>query len=364
MKLAPLTLLFFSWGAIAAPKVSWVGDLRLRAQAESPDPNDSRFSEAYRARFGLKSALDDRLSAQLRLASAKSNRSVNQTVGDSKEPGFVRRTIGLDLAYAEWKIADFGGNGAVAADIGRYPLQHFRPGESQLVLDADLALEGAALKTDFAIAEGWKFFGTAGSSWIRENYDTYYSEKNTDNMIHWVQAGLDWRDGDRGVKAGAGFFNFVGLQGLLFSNLSDGGAPNGNSEAASGVVRNGYIPKEVFVEAVWTRAEGTWSVFAEKISNDETRDPHEGSWTGIKFARDEWSAKAGWVELQSDATSALFTDSDFASGKTDSRGSILSLRKEFGPKIAVQVTQFSAAAMVGLERYRFSRTQADFSLAF
>jgi hypothetical protein len=195
-----------------------------------------RFMDRLRARFGVAVQIQEDLKVEMRVATAKGGRSSNQTLGDSSEPGSRRRYVGLDLAYAKYDPFSI-----LNLYLGRFPQVQFAPGGSELILDDDLALEGAAFFSEYSFYPSLFIFADGGSTYIRENYDTYYSEDLSDNMINFGQLGLKWTEERRQVALGTGFFNFTSVQGKNFSDLATGGKSYGNSESPTGVVAYPYL---------------------------------------------------------------------------------------------------------------------------
>lgn len=357
-----LCLFLMSLGAQAAPtEWKWSGDVRLRAQNEALEGQEPRLSERLRLRVGMNALVQSDLRVEIRLASMPSNRSTNQTLGDNKEPGFARRYIGLDLAYAEWKPLS-----EVKFNLGRIPQAHFRPGGSQLLLDDDLALEGASGIFEIGLdGEGsWSVFGSVGSTLIRENYDSYYSEKQTDNRINWVQLGLQWRDSSWKASVGGGFFNFVGLKGRLFSELVTGGSSLGNTEASGGVIKNEYLPRELFFEGSYRWSGYELGVFVEHLINSETEDPHLASWLGVVFARKPWEFHLAYATVDSDVVPALFTNSDFGAGRVDVDGYVANLKWNFKEKMSLRLSQFINRVKMPDGALAYNRTHLDLSASF
>jgi hypothetical protein len=344
----------------AKASFKWAGDIRLRAQNEQQEGAATHLSEKIRLRLGVKVNVSPELSGEIRLATAKSSRSTNQTLGDEKEPGAPRRFIGLDLAYGEWRpLAE------LKVQAGRVPQGHVRPGGSQLLLDDDLALEGANAIVAIPLADSaWSLFGSAGSAVIRENYDSYYSEKLTDNALNWAQAGVKWATSSLRVSIGGGFFNFVGLQGKPFADLVSGGTALGNSERPSGVVKNAYLPREIFVETVWVNGPQEYSLFYERVINPETSDPNEAVWTGVAFVRKPFELSLAYAKIKSDAVPAVFTNSDFAAGQTDCEGTVASLRWSFTKNMSLRATQFLSRMKESTDRLSYNRTHFDLLASF
>ncbi len=343
----------------AIPSWKWNGDLRLRAQQEITWPEDSRLSEKLRLRFGVKVEVEANLKAEIRLATARTNNSANQTLGDSKDPGPARRFIGLDLAYASWKPAPF-----LTFSAGRIPQVHYRPGQSQILLSSNLALEGASIKAEHFYNDNLGFFANFGSTWIRENYDTYYSQKLTDNMLNWGQIGVKWKGANSVTAVGLGFFNYTALQGLKFSDVSAGGAARGNSEAPQGIYKNAYIPRQYFIETRIEEGSFNYGLFLEKIMNGETIDPNQALWTGLAASQGLWSVQVGYAEVQSDAVPGVFTDSDFADGTTNMKGYLISMSYKLRKNLNLSLAQYLNRKINGIENTQYSRTHLDMLVDF
>lgn len=343
------------------PQLKWSGDLRVRGQNEKDGDKQARATGRLRARFGVTAKLNSELKAEIRLATTKANRSTNQTLGDSSEPGGQRHYVGLDRAYAEWQPVSFA-----RFLYGRFPQLHYRPGESQILLDEDIVLEGGGLALDYEFAEGFKVFANAGSSFIRENYDDYYTLEDTDNMINFGQLGVRWQRERNWITLGGGFYNFVGVQGREFSNLVKNGTRSGNTEAlVAGQVKNPYLPKEIFVDS--RAALGALDVgpFVQFVENRETRDPNWALWSGVYIGQTTWDAQVAYAEVKSDAVMGLFTDSDFGAGNTDVRGWVASARWKFYKGMTAKLTQYinrTAAASESPKEY--NRTHADLTISF
>jgi hypothetical protein len=341
------------------PKWKWKGDIRLRSQQETTWPADMRISEKIRVRLGVKVDLESDLSAEFRLATAKTNSSANQSLGDDKDPGFTRRFFGLDLAYAEWRPLPF-----FKLHAGRIPQVQYRPGESQILLDADLALEGAAVVLEYSYDEQLGLFSSFGSAWLRENYDTYYSQKLTDNMLNWGQIGIKWKTQDSTTAFGSGFFNYTALQGMKFSDVSTGGTARGNSEAAAGVFKNSFIPRQYFIETKLKADAYQVGAFVEYVINGEAVDPNKAWWTGVSLAQERWKAQVAYGELQSDVVPGVMTDSDFAGGTTDAKGYVVTAAWKLKKNLTLGLSQYLNRKKLGLEDTQYSRTHLDLAADF
>ena len=331
----------------------------MRTQSEKNGDNHIRWNEKLRLRFGLAVKINPELNAEIRIATARSNRSTNQGLGDSSEPAGTRHFIGLDLAYVNYHPVSFA-----KLYAGRIPQLHFRPGGSQVILDEDISLEGTALSSEYMLNEQWRVFLNAGSVYIRENYDSYYSVDRTDNMINWAQAGAEWKIARLKLTAGAGFFNFTGLQGKNYSDLVTGGTPNGNTEGPTGSVKYPYLPRQYFLEGLWSEDKTSFSLFSERVINNEVSDGNSAWWLGAGFTRNSWDGQAAYCEVKPDAVPALFTFSDFANGTADARGVVLSARWKFAKGMSFKVTEFLNRIQASTNNKQYNRTHLDLNLTF
>lgn len=342
-------------------KLKWNGDLRVRAQNESnlPSPGAERFSQKLRLRVGVKADVSADLRAEIRLATAQSHNSTNQTLGDNKEPGMRRRFIGLDLAYAAWTIEE-----SIQFYGGRIMQVHNRPGGSQILLDSDIALEGGAVVTESEISDSLYLRSNWGSAWLRENYDTYYSQEATDNMLNWGQVELEYKFQKTSIAFGTGFFNFVSLQGKRFSDISTGATARGNSQSTGGIYSDNYIPRQYYVNTKMELADWKVGVFGEYIDNSETRSPNRATWIGFSVAKNQWLAQLAYADIQSDAVPGIFTDSDFAGGSTDSNGYVCTLQWKLMAKVSLSATQFWNYKQTTDGSTRYDRTHLDIVAQF
>lgn len=363
MKFAAVVLLGLSLGSEAfaqeKTRLRWLGDFRLRTQSEKADGFDARWDEMIRLRFGVDAWIDPSLSAKIVWATGKSARSVSQTLGDSKEPGFVRRFVGLDSAYGEWRPVE-----ALRVDLGRTPQLQVRPGESQVLFSEDVAMEGVGLVYEADLGADFSFRGATGSSWIRENYDAFYSSNLTDNKINWMQLALARKTKTADWKIGAGFYNFVGLQGQAFGDVSAGGAAFGNSEDPPGFFARRFLVRQLFAELFLPWKAWDLGPFAEALENGESSLDGKASWLGLAARGEKLSVRIGWAEVQADAVPAVFTDADLCGGTTDCRGLKFSSWWEFDRNLRLGLHVAESTLRLRTDRARYNRTQLDLSAFF
>lgn len=341
------------------PKLKFAGDIRIRNQIEKKGDDQARPSNRIRARFGVAVDIQKDLKAEIRLATATGYRSTNQSLGDSSEPGSRRRFIGLDLAYGKWSPLPF-----FTLYGGRFPQIHYAVGGSEMLLDDDLSLEGGGFVSEYEFLKEFFVFGLAGSAFIRENYDQYYSQELGDNMLNFSQLGVKWKRERWQWVLGAGFFNFTSVEGSNFVDLAVGGKANGNSEAAAGVVKYPFLPVELFTELKMPLGPLDVKLFAQQITNREAPEKNLGLWTGIEVGQKSWDMAAAYTSVGADSTLALFTASDIGDGVTDVHGWLGRARWKFAKNMSVRLSQWvHRTDMTGLNK-EYRRTNLDLSASF
>lgn len=337
----------------------WLGDIRVREQSEKYAENEAQRSPKLRVRLGAAVAVSPSLRTEVRLATAKSHRSTNQSLGESKEPGAYRRFIGLDLAYIQWSPIFF-------AELygGRIPQLHIRHGGSQILLDEDITLEGAGLSLTKEFFTSTNIFLNGGTALIKENYDGYYSQEEADNRFEWVQAGVANQFDKLKFTYGTGFFNFTSFKGKNFSDLVSGGDANGNSEDPVGVAKYDYQPQQYFLNLDIIAGENKFGLFSEYVVNTKVDRKNSALWTGVKFGHKIWEAQLAYGETKADAVPGLFTNSDFGGGTAGSQGTVTSLNCKFARNMALKITHFQNKVTTSLGDKSYVRTNVDVSASF
>lgn len=330
------------------------GALDLRLQSESDNGADPRPSERISAKFGISSELDSQLALVFELSTASSSRSSRITLGDSKAPGFSRRAYGIQKAYGDWHPEDW-----ISIKLGRTPQVHAKVGESEILFDDTIALEGTSVELEKKF-EFWRLDLQGGSHFVRENYDSYYSIEQSDVMINWGQV-VAYSDH---FTLGAGFFNFASIQGTAFTDLNSDAAPDGNSQAPAGVVKNRYLPKQVFAETRWSLGPGVWKFFAEYIVNDDTVDPNKALWAGIGWQGEKWGSQLAYGNLDADAVPSFVTSSTFADGKTDAKGLVFTAKWTPTKKLTLDLSQYSNRLNKSSSDEQYLLTQLDCKISF
>lgn len=322
-------------GADWATKIKFKGDLRLRNEnieserlvAASPptvppsaevDDAADRNRTRIRARFGFDATVTDNVKATIQLATgADDPRSSNQTLGSQA----TRKSIGLDLAYIDWKFMN-GGN--LTAGKVKYPF--WRPGQS-LFFDGDLNPEGLAVTFDRGM-----LFGSAYGFLVDERFNASPSGQNADTIILGAQLGAKFALFGGETKVAAHYYDLGGGQ---YSNPFYNASSNGNStigETISGtttqVLAYDYNVLMLSGEMGLTLANLPFSFWADYAMNTASDVEDETAYAvGVTLGKASnaktWEAGLFYQDIGKDALFAQAIDSDFGDGVSDADGWVL-----------------------------------------
>lgn len=313
-------------GAEWASRISARGDLRYRHEqiaddlSNSTDSNDKRYRDRLRARIGFDARVSDTLSGTFMLASSPDDpRSSNQTLTGVNS----RKSVGIDLAYVDWKYAAWG---TLTAGKMRYPI--VRPGQS-LLQDGDINPEGLAL----TFREGiW--FGSAYHLWIEERSTA------ADTVIYGGQAGarLPFQGGTLLLSAqysdlvkGEGFRPFYGCTGTAAVAAGTIACANGNTVLGT-TTANAVLANDFNVLGLSGEFNTRWGALPLQVWGDYARnlaaDDLDTAWSagvvlGRAADRGTWEAGLAFESLGKDSLFGQLVDSDFGDGRTDADGWIL-----------------------------------------
>jgi hypothetical protein len=317
-------------GADWATKIKARGDLRYRSEniwterviAATPtvpayvDDAADRYRHRIRARLGFDFKATDNVKGTLLLATgADDPRSSNQTLGGSGS----RKSIGLDMAYVDWKFMD-GGN----LLLGKQPIPIFRPGQS-VFYDGDYNPEGGAVKFDRGM-----FFGSAYGWWVTENYNADPAGENTDSAIFGLQGGMKFPLFGAETVLAANYYECGSCQGEspLFNNNGNGNTTFRVGTNTTNRLTYGYEILEIGAQTgtmVMELPLTFWANYAQNMASDVEYDTAwaVGAMVGKASNAKTWEAGLFYQEMDKDALFGQWIDSDFGDGRTDSEGWVL-----------------------------------------
>jgi hypothetical protein len=253
------------------PNFALKGDLRYRNENIDAEYAVGRNRDRIRVRAGFVAKVNDTITSELQLASAEGGdpRSSNQTLTGEN----TRKSIYIDLAYAEWKPhADW----KLTAGKMKYPWA--RPGQS-ILFDGDINPEGLAVNFNHG-----PFFASSFFTNLEERSATGESTL-FGGQVGWKQA-----IGTASLTLGASLFDFNSVQ---HRNPFFGGSSNGNTTTTVGCfpgqspcLLNDYNLVEGFAEYSVPVAGRPLSLYADYIRNDAAVNSMDTAYSaGIQYGR-------------------------------------------------------------------------------
>jgi len=335
-------------------KLSFKGDFRPRFEYIDRDadstsiPVDERKRTRFRIRFGMTAEVNDDVDVVFELASGGDNPvSTNQSFDD----GFTRKEIGINLAYADWHVSD-----NLDVNIGKVKNPVHRAGGHHLVWDSDLNPEGLAIKYGAG-----NFFGSFGAFAVEER------ATSDDSLLFTLQGGMKFKVSDNSsLTAGIGYYDYTNTEGNSPFWI---GLPFGNSVDANGDFLYDYNEVQAFVELATRFGEMPLSFFADYVQNTEAPTNDTGWAIGGKLGKvsepGDWEASIAYQDLEADAVLALYTDSDFGGGGTDSKGFTIKGKYGMSKNWALAGTLFlNEIDLSSGNSTDYRRVQIDFEFSF
>jgi hypothetical protein len=308
-----------------AGRVAFKGDLRYRhddTHDETRAANGSlatadRARQRIRARVGLEAkATDDiRVGVQFTTSENGDPASGNQTL----DGVFSRKALELDLAYFDWRFADWG-----HAIGGKLKMPFVRPGQS-MFWDNDINPEGLALTFNRG-----PWFGTAYSFWIDEVSGSQ-SAVTADSMLTGLQVGGRMPVGASSLALAAHYYDLSagrGRRGIFYNcSATSNSCANGNTvigAPGAGVLAYDFRVLELLADFNTTLGALPVQLWADFAQNQAADDLDTAWAAGFVFGktgeRRSWEAGAFYEVLEKDSLFAQFIDSEWGGRSTDSRG--------------------------------------------
>ena len=323
-------------------------DLRYRHESIDEAGLPRRDRNRIRARIGLSGDVTETVDIGFQLATGGSSPiSGNQSL----DTGFSRKSIGLDLAYFNWKLSD-----QLKLTGGKMKNPFNRVGGNGLLWDSDLNPEGLAL----TIGTGSLTASVAGL-WVEER------SGGSDSMLLGGQVAYAAAlNPDTKLKMGAGYFDYLKVQGQTpFFN----GAGAGNLLDVNGNYPTDFNQLELFAELSTRVGDQPLAVFFDYVNNTEAAAFDTGWAIGGKYGKASgpgtWEVGYIYQDLEANAVVATFADSDFGGGGTDGTGHIFKGAYALNDKMKLNLTYFlnERGADAGNKR-DYDRLQADISFKY
>lgn len=356
-------------GSDWASRVTLKGDLRYRHEQISDETLNSsgvqstadRSRHRVRARINAEVNATDSIRLGIGLSTTEGGdpRSANATLSGM----FSRKSLDLDLAYFDWKFADWG-----SLIGGKMKQPFFKPGQS-LFWDSDLNPEGLAVSFSRGI-----YFGTAYNYWVNE-VSGPESASTSDTMLHGLQVGAQLPVGASTLTLAAHYFDLSAAEGRApFYNNNAFGNTTITLPSGSTVLANDYRVINVSAQLGANIGELPIQVWADVAQNQDADDLGMAWAAGVMFGKASdyrtWELGAAYQVLEKDALFAQFIDADFGGGVSDNEGFVL--RAAYAPvkNWLLNATYFmternaDVANAVGQVGVDYDRWQVDFTVKF
>jgi hypothetical protein len=355
------------------PKYDWSGDIRYRLATFKESVDDERKYQQLRVRLGIRADVNEKVQAVIRLATATSAVSSNQTVGDSSDPGSARRGFGLDLSYIDARPWD-----DVYLWAGRTANPFWSPAKVQTLFDADLAFEGFAAKYEPKTG----FFANLGAFMISENFAAPTDSVDTGHVG--ADAGAKLKFGNSSLGFHAGNHYFFNVQNANITRMDKdakvdpysypfdrykGNTVRVNDPLLPADQRKYFFQTEfVLLQAgvEWKQTFGKfeYTLFGEAIRNDKVGQLGRAFEYGAIVKWAWFTASYAWITKESDSVIGAFTDSDSNGGGTDNDGKRAGVGFQLARNTALNATYYFGQRGVDTVKRDFTSSQVDLVVNF
>lgn len=342
--LAPMSS--FAQG-LSVNSIVFKGDLRFRHETVDQENTDTRNMERLRVRAVMTARVENTVNFVFGLASGESNSPISSN--QNFTGGFSKKNLWIDLAYFDWTF------GKAHILGGKIKNPFYAVGRNQIVWDMDLNPEGAGI-TWSQKRSSLELFANGGVFSVEER------SSDKDSYMAGGQAGI----GLGGARIGAGFYDFINTKG--FPAFYDSTKSYGNSLDAQKRYLYDFRILELFGEYGLPRFPLAPAVYFEYITNiaEDVRD-NEGWQAGATLGKladpGSWSVRWHYQRLERNAVIGAFTNSDFAGGGANNKGTALGVDYQISRKTSASVTGYFCQRGVenGID---YNRYQADLNMRF
>lgn len=355
------------------PRLEWSGDIRYRLYQQKEAEDDPRNHQQLRVRLGVKADVNEEVQAVFRLATGTGAISTNQTLGDKNAPGMPRRNFGLDLGYLDWKFIP---SGRVWA--GRTANPFWSPGKVQLIIDSDVAFEGAAVKWEPQFGPGQLFVNGLGAI-ISEQYSA--PNDVVDIGLAGLQAGYSLKTAGLGTWTfHAATYHYLNIQDRNIKAVDAGASLDAYSNpflvyrgnevyridtgSTDNLYRHRYVLSEAGFEWKQKFDPVELTLFYDYVRNEEVSERNVGYETGILAKWGRLSLGYALISKEAESVLGAFTDGDANGGGTDNRGTRMSVGYQLGRNSQFALTDHRAKRGIDTTERDYSGTQVDFIVSF
>lgn len=340
------------------------GDFRYRQQETTDNQKAKRRVHRIMFRIGQTFFIQPDLKFTYRLMTGSSTNSGNTTIAEKdKTQGSPRYGIGLDQAFITYNPET-----DLVFFLGKMPQYFHTAAKNQIILDRDITPEGLALQYKYNFIEK-KLDGTLNlaSLWVREKYDDSFGEDQSDSFLNVGQIILSQKfNSSLSANYGLGIFSFTGIKDSKPGDYTVPASTDFKGNTADLLLNyaNNYEMDQKFLELKWSQKPYEVSVFAESLQNSAADTSNKASMYGVGLGYDKFSLSYMKQTIEADAVLAVYTNSDFANGQTDSRGSIISAGYKFNKNAAINYTIYDAERTVSTLPTKYKLSHLDLTVSF
>ncbi len=296
-------------------RVVFSGDFRLRHESFLKDPDLDRHRQRFRLRLGSEIKVGD-FFVGVRLASGDGQQvSTNQSFDNL----FSQKQIWIDRAYLQWR-----GIPGVALTGGKMPNPFFTIPD--VVWDEDVNPEGFAQNFQLKLSDTLTLFANTGQFALDED-----AADNNDQWLFGEQGGVQAGFGKSVQLTLAGaFYNFKnatrGNFGQVIAQEGNTRVPPTPPAAATNTLVNSFRVLDITAELGIKFGPIPVAIHGDYVKNlaDTTTDEDTGYQVGARVGKagdpQTWEVGYFYRVLETDATVADLTDSDFGDGGTNRKG--------------------------------------------
>jgi len=330
------------------------GDFRYRYESiEAEGFERVNYRNRIRYRLWLKTAVNDRVTVGFRLASGQGDpRSTNQDLQD----GFSGKPLVLDRAYATIRH-----RGWLTVTVGKQEVPYLAA--SQIIWDSDVNLEGGSARLE--TVRGWLTLSmTGGGYWIDEQ-----SLGGGQGLAALQPAITAKRDcGQTDLALAYYDYSFVKDHEVIYSSLGLGNHTHFDHTRGTVYDEDFNVLNATLRHRHRLARTIELTLTAEYVQNTATDVDDDGVLGGLALTQDEgalpYSVSWDYRELAPDATIAMFTESDFAGGMTDSRGHKLTVSIKPLKNTSLGSTLYLNQQGTTDDAPEYTRLMGDFAVKF
>ena len=288
-------------------RLKFSADLRLRFENVEEDGKRDRERGRFRARVGFAAAVNEETDFRFRLTTCNDGSPVScyQTFGSAQ----TKKPVWVDQAYIDYHPQVVPGLNLLG---GKMEMPFFVPGKNEMIWDANLTPEGAAVK--YALPEGRiRPFAVIGGFWIEER------ENDRDSGLFGGQGGVKVLLPVEGayLTVGGGYFDFANLKGL--PTLWKAASGCGNTLDGASHYLYDFDEVEAFAELGFRVLGLPVTIFGDFVKNLDADAEDQGLAAGLCLGQlakpGDLAFRYDYREVEKDAVVGLYSERG-----TDRRG--------------------------------------------